>query len=62
MTILATILRRQTLVDAGLLERATDQNGNLLLRDGQPVWKITEKGKRALQQQLPFTVPDDERN
>jgi hypothetical protein len=62
MTKLEIILVRQELVAAGLLELATDQNGNPLFRNGQPVWKITEKGKRVVEQQLPITEPDDERN
>jgi hypothetical protein len=39
---------RKELVDDGLLEQARDSQGQLIYRNGQPVWRITEKGKASL--------------
>jgi hypothetical protein len=38
------------LVADGLLEQAKDSQGQLIYRDGKPVWRITEKGKASLKQ------------
>jgi len=42
---------RKELVAEGLLEQAKDSHGQLLYRDGKPVWRLTKKG-RAIAQQI----------
>jgi hypothetical protein len=38
---------RKQLVVEGLLEHAKDSEGKPMYRNGQPVWRITEKGIAA---------------
>jgi hypothetical protein len=39
---------RNELVAEGFFEQAKDSQGQLIYRDGKPVWRITEKGKAFL--------------
>ena len=36
---------RKELVAVGLMEQAKDFQGQLIYRDGEPAWRITEKGR-----------------
>jgi len=40
---------RKELVTDGLLEQAKDSQGQLIYRNGKPVWRLTEKGLPSLE-------------
>ena len=41
----AIVQARIALTEMGLLEPATDENGQIVMRDGQIVWRISKKGR-----------------